>query len=303
MLLVALMLVVPWKATSDLLLNNVVWLAALHRAVEPEQPSTFEAAASRIYQRQGDDVLPRIRLGLGILAAFDGDEQAALDLWRDSSDRSRLVSVGRDLERRGRTDLALLHYRGAGETRYTMGWFAAGRLCQRRLATLFTLAPSGQAVCGALFEGNQDNLILNGQFETQTLDGWSDHMQAARLSMDPSAPGAWIQGRPGARGQGPYQFVALPAGTRVRFAADIRIVEAAPSDLRILYVSRTTPEGKAAGNALGLDRVPPAGSVTHVEREMVLPPAQDNLYRFCPLLLDGAGAAVIDNVSLQIITP
>lgn len=184
-----------------------------------------------------------------------------------------------------------------------MGWFAAGRLCQRQFAGLSRLTPSSQTTCRTLFQDNQDNLILNGQFETRTLDGWSDHTKSAIIHTDPTAPGALIEGRPGERWQGPYQYIALPAGTTVRFSADIRIVDVAPEKLRVLYVSRTTPEGKPAGNSLSLETVPPAGRTVHLEREFTLRAAQEDRYRFCPLLIDGEGTAIVDNVSLRIVAP
>ena len=75
----------------------------------------------------------------------------------------------------------------------------------------------------------------------------------------------------------------------MRFSAYVRVQDASPEKVRLLYVGRTKPDGKAAGNWLSIEAYPTNQEWTYLERTFTVPDAQDNLFRIAPALIDGAG--------------
>ena len=288
------------------LLNNATWLSIrAHIRAQKVPPGTVQLAPALLrIAPTAPQRTQQTNFVAGILAGLNGRPEEALTAWQKAPAYSqRLIDLGQAYQAAARLDDALLFYRGAtGDTLDHPAGFRLIGVCQRLHAPETRNERPNHDFCETVFSRNGGNLLANPDFADGTVHGWLDHTRAASVdsAMGVPPPSVMINGVPELNGQGIYQWVTFRPGTRVHFSAMVYIDGEVPAGLRLLYVGRQTLDGRAAGNGQSAENSVGQGQWVYVERSLTLPEAQDNLFRFVPVLLNGAGSVRLDDVRLEV---
>ncbi|MCB0070876.1 MAG: hypothetical protein KDE20_05430 [Caldilineaceae bacterium] len=288
------------------LLTNATWLSIrAHIRAQQGSPWALQLAPALLQIAPTDrQRTQQANFVAGVLAELNGGAEEALSAWQKAPAYSqRLIDLGRAYQAAARMDDALLFFRGAtGDTIEHPAGFRLIGVCQRLHAAMSQDDRANRGFCDTIFEQNGGNLLANPDFAGGTVDGWLDHTRAASVdsAMGVPPPSVTISGLPEENGQGIYQWVTFRPETRVHFSALVYIDGKVPEDLRLLYVGRQTLDGKAAGNGQTLEASVRPGEWLYVERSLTLPEAQDSLFRFVPVLLNGEGTVRLDDVRLEV---
>jgi hypothetical protein len=300
LVLCALIFTVP--LLNRALFNNVVWLAVMQRTTDEKVIGFTQVEAlftPQIERASGANA--RTRLGLGILAAWDGNESDALTHWQQDIDRKHLLHFGQQAQQQGQLDRAMLLFRGAGEEMYEPGWYAVGSLCQMSWAQLDHLTSANQERCQGIIDQNQ--LLVNGDFASGTLDGWlTQGGKTLLVDSGLDAPAIRLHGSEQNQRHSLYQRLSLLPGTVIRFSMYVRVPEPASTDFRLLYIGFEKPDGSAAGNALSETKMSIAPDQWRlVERIYTIPAAKNQSFLFAPVQVWGSAQVDAAHVQLEIV--
>lgn len=164
-----------------------------------------------------------------------------------------------------------------------------------------------QAACAESLAQNEENLLINGSFEAGQ-SGWSLTRgdTAAQFSVSSTQQGctggcACVSASQAGQHGGWYQSVTLPPGAQVKMSAQIIVSEGRFAG-RTLYWETIFAQ-RASGN--GVDVPETTGGAYPItldaERIIEIPPSDTAIFKFYPVLFEGAGKICVDNVRLELV--
>ena len=196
----------------------------------------------------------------------------------------------------------MLFFRGAGDSRHDQGWYGIGKVCQGTRVQLERFTRANQIRCRNFFAEN--NLLLNGDFASGDLIGWTELGRTATVITDREFGdhAVVISGDEDGTPNAIYQRLELSEGTVIKFSAYIRIRSEISSNVQLLYVGFIKPDGSSVGNALSATDINlQSNKWTYVEHLYTLPPAQDERYLFAPAQVRGSRQVDVARVQLEIL--
>ena len=250
--------------------------------------------------------------GLGMSYALAEKIDTAVNIWNKSKiDPVTLIKYGSSARDKGDLDAALAFFRAAetfDSTHTREGFLLAGTICQRAFAMQHLLGESNGQYCSNYLINNGNNLILNGDFSSNTLYGWEGEFfftgkNAARVQLDEHGESGDIAGRLTGQDEsnhfGLFQSLTLSPGDTVRFSGRFRLFGEENLTARLLYISWQTKDGKPQGNH-GEQRSTQM-NWTEFERTFQVPENAKPVINFYPVNFSGEGNIWFDDIKLEII--
>ncbi len=289
--------------------SNIAWRSLSISVVRSISPSSALFHFEQAIFTDPDNLNPY--RGAGMAAAEALDEPSALRYWMQGDvKRDMLNQMGRQYRDRGQLDIAFIYFRGAARLDASPGAegeFLAGKLCQSLRAEPQVVSLDNQRYCDNFFAAQNDNLLLDGQFDHLLEFGWSGTFffkdpDRARVEIDPTtgapAPSLKLSGFTEGRHAGVYQRIAIRPGATVHFSGYFRVESAGDLATPLLYVE-WQDQGKVHGASFykaeaNLDW-------TYLEGTITLPITSEPWMNFYPALLIGRGVVWSDDVSVKIL--
>ena len=303
----ALILVLFLRHIPSTLYNNIgylVWSRAINEekeSVEVALPYFERAIALNPHYSQ-----PQI--GAALANYQLGNEDVALAHWQAGFiDSSTLVAYGNKEKIIGDYDKALTHFKDAARLGSDQGKILAGSICQYTLNGPEQLSEGKKAFCEAYFAENENNLIVNGRFNSGDFTGWKrrywdgfNGRYFIENQPENDSNIAVIHGENDEEVGAISQELALKADTMIRFSARIKADLQENGQARLLHIVWTKPDGMSGGNQLIM--IDESTDWEHLERTLRLPLVARDSYTFSPAILTGKGDIWIDDVQLEIIS-
>ena len=303
--LVALLLVRLWPGRT--IASNIAWISLNKAAKSGSIFARRIALGAFQFAVTADDTAWREWSGLALAHLYRDEQDLAFEAWQASKvEPNALILMGEHRLAQGNYNEALLFYQGAAklERASNNGYYAIGELCQLVYGQVHLVDVRTRTFCLAYFEDNQNNLLLNPQFNEVDIRGWEyqrigyqlnhDERTGERYAeliadYDPQSDGLY---------RGFYQLLTLPPESHIRFSAWINLM---PGDMavRVLHVGWKDLNGRSDGTSLIV--ITETDGWTYFERSILVPPAEQNQLRFSPVLLDGEGVVAIDQVRLEVL--
>ncbi|MEX1019324.1 MAG: carbohydrate binding domain-containing protein [Litorilinea sp.] len=340
---VATMLALAWLVSplgQGVLTRNLAWVT-LSRTIyaqaesqnNPDVTALGQRAAGQfaaVIQRAPADT--RAYLGLGLSRLLAGDMAQALDTWRAGGVTPALVMPVIDsLQRRGDWDRVFTLYAALAELAadedvrlphqiaaacYQSGWHLS--TADALADTLADALPaSAHALCSATL-GDSPNLVVNGDFATGDLYGWTRRRQpgfnyevassvepssrTADENADATGHAALIRAQDRGEWGGLYQSIELPPGTRVRMRAAFRI-EVDPDARMSVYFLQLRNSGPTESWQRTRGPLGATPEWTEYEAEYVIPQEHRGRVHVYPVFFLGSGNVWFKDVHLEIVEP
>lgn len=284
--------------------GRLIWLKA-----SEEKALTVEAAMP-YFQRalESNPRYPQARISAALVNILMGNEEEAFAHWEAGGiDPSILVAYGNKEEKSGNYNDALLLYKDSAELGSREGYILAGNICQHVFYEPEQLSDDKLDLCKNYFSDNENNLIVNANFDSGDLIGWSKRYWSGfsgRYLVDREDENetftAIIQGENDKEIGAVSQELTLPADTAVRFSARVKVDLQEGAEVRLLHIVWTRPDGESAGNQFAT--IDEDMEWEYVERTIQLPQAKRGSYAFSPAILSGRGNVWIDDVRLEIVS-
>ena len=308
LMLIAVMLVVAvQRHLPGVLYNNIghlIWLRA-----SKEKSITAEAALP-YFERAiaANPSSSHARIGAAMVNIQLGNEEEAFaHLNAGGVNPSILVEYGNKEAARGDDNKALLLYKDSAILGSREGHILAGNICQHAFYQPQNLSEDKLDFCRAYFTDNENNLIVNANFESGDLIGWTQRYWSGfsgaylvEQDADERTFTAVIDGEKESEVGSISQRITLPPGTMVRFSARVKAELQTGANIRLLHAVWTRPDGKPGGNQLVI--IDDDMDWDYVERTLTIPEAQGRSFTFSPAILTGRGNVWIKDVRLEIVS-
>lgn len=251
----------------------------------------------------------RAYLGAGLMQYNLGNSKRAITIWEDGSIQpDLLVGYGQQKEETGHLNDALFFYDSATKLNPGNSDFPqilTGNICQRTFADNTRLTIDWQNYCRNYFLTNNDNLIVNGDFETGDLSGWSERRWSGfsgwyliETQKDNSI--ALIHGVTNNEIGTLSQSINFSSGTTINFSARIKAELAPGAKARLLHIVWIQQDGSTNGQKF--QEITKSIDWQFFEKKFQLTGEKNTLYIISPVLLVGEGKIWFDDVELQVIS-
>lgn len=290
----------------SLFLGNLGWINLVHSM-------NIEESNDKFLQRSADnfkfsvrlkDDNSRSRLGGGLSQILLENDASALVYWEhDSVKLGEIADMADWYRKNGMWNESLSLYRGlllAGHLE-DRAETLAGTVCQRTLVQFSELGRKNETFCTNYFENQDGNLVVNSNFEHNSIWGWSSNHAFSSSSVSYTfgeSSGIILSGETNEYHGGIFQKIAIPPSSTMRYGMNIKVHAQTQMKAELLYFGGSKG-GVPFGNATQI--LTNDLEWTYVEREIRLPDVDDSIYTFFPVLFSGQGTIWIDNVKVELL--
>jgi hypothetical protein len=312
LVLLLITFLLKWPSNYSYFWSNLGWLQQEERGLTTLSMLTESNTYYFDKAIQVDRNNQRAYFGAGVAFAALLDENQALNVWRQGNIApDDLLQAGSHRRDRGLPDVAFIYFRNAEQLEASTpgkGHFLAGKLCQHLLVNLASVSATNQQYCHNYFTQNNDNLLLNGQFEHDVSWGWTGDFffrdpSQANINLDHTrgmpAPSLVFDSWTSGNHAGLYQRIAIQPGATIQFSGYFRTRNANDLATRLLYIEwRQENEIKGTHFHVASSDM----EWRYLERVFTLPVDSEPWVQFYPIVLIGRGTVWVDDVCVEILS-
>jgi len=296
-----------YEGLPAIALRNWGWLTLTEGITSYQQDNcnkctTAISAFSKLLKKNHDEGIAQ---GLGLALFLRGQTLKSQLIWSSIYHPTRVLAVANWLNNHKQAELALkllsnysLHSRGGLVDIQSY----IGLVCQKQFVIInrATGNDSTRNTCNDYWAKTPDGLIVDGQFETTSLQFWRQRFtKGSKYTIDRQTgtplPSLRIHTVKNTYHGGVFQELVLPKGTKLIYSVRLRIRPEAAFRVLPLYIRyQQNGETKIGAGAPIARRT----EWLYLERSFTAPGSDGDRYTFYPAFVSGIGEIWIDDVRL-----